>query len=159
MPETNINPINIDRKSLNTKLNHEIVYLELELNLLNDPSADLLSNQKRHPKVYNFIKYIPISEFPSSSRDLSFSIKNIDKYDEIQEYLLTYKSNLIKEIFIFDFYNNKKNDEIKISFRFVFQSQQATITDNEINNVIKDIITYTNLIKGVTIPGMHKENL
>jgi len=156
LPSKNINPINIDRKSLNTKLNHEIVYLELEFNFLNDPSADLLSNQKRHPKDYNFIKYIPVSEFPSSSRDLSFSIKNIDKYYEIQEYLLAYKSNLIKEIFIFDFYNNKKNNEIKIGFRFVFQSRQATITDYEINNVIKDIITYTNSIEGVTIPGMHK---
>ena len=70
-----------------------------------------------------------------------------------------YKSNLIKEIFIFDFYNNKKNNEIKIGFRFVFQSHQATITDNEINNIMKPIMRYTNSIEGVTIPGMDKENI
>ena len=34
LPTTNINPINIDRKSLNTKLNNEIIYLELELDSL-----------------------------------------------------------------------------------------------------------------------------
>ena len=157
--ETNINPINIDRKGLNTKLNNEIIYLELELNLLNGHSVDLIKKQKKHPKHHKFIKYIPVSEFPSSSRDLSISIKNIDKYYEIQEYLLSYKSNLIKEIFIFDFYKNQKNNEIKIGFRFVFQSHQATITFIEINDIMQDIMAYTNSIEGVTIPGMHEEDL
>jgi phenylalanyl-tRNA synthetase beta chain len=84
IPAININPINIDRKSLNTKLKNEIIYLELELDSLNDLESDLIIKKKRHLKDYNFIKYIPVSEFPSSSRDLSFSIKNIDKYYEIQ---------------------------------------------------------------------------
>ena len=75
LPTLNINPINIDRKSLNTKSNNEIIYLELELNSFNDLSPNFLSNQKRNSKDYNFIKYSPVSEFPSSSRDLSFSIK------------------------------------------------------------------------------------
>ncbi|MDB4849079.1 phenylalanine--tRNA ligase subunit beta [Gammaproteobacteria bacterium] len=107
-PTININPIIVDRKNLNTKLNNEIIYLELELNSLNGLIPDFISNQKRRSKDHNFIKYIPVSEFPSSSRDLSFSIKNIDKYYEIQDYLLGYKSDLIKEVFIFDFYNNQK---------------------------------------------------
>jgi phenylalanyl-tRNA synthetase beta chain len=158
-PELDINPIKLDRKSLNTKSNNEIIYLELELNSLNNINTDLLSNQGRHTKDYNFIKYSPVSEFPSSSRDLSFSIKNIDKYHEIQQYLFSYKSNLLKEIFIFDFYNNKKNNEIKIGYRLVFQSHQATITDNEINNIMEVIIAYTNSIEGVTIPGVGTENL
>jgi phenylalanyl-tRNA synthetase beta chain len=156
LPTTNINPINIDRKSLNTKLNNEIIYLELELNSLNDLAPDLISNQKRYSKDYNFIKYSPVSEFPSSSRDLSFSIKNIDKYYEIQEYLLAYKSNLIKEIFIFDFYNNQKNNEIKIGFRFIFQSTTSTITENEVNDVMETIIKHTHSIDSVTIPGLSK---
>jgi phenylalanyl-tRNA synthetase beta chain len=156
LPTTNINPINIDRKSLNTKLNNEIIYLELELNSLNDLDPDLISNQKRHSNDYNFIKYSQVSEFPSSYRDLSFSIKNIDKYYEIQEYLLGYKSNLIKEIFIFDFYNNQKNNEIKLGFRFIFQSKTSTITENEVSNIMEDIINHTLSIDSVTIPGLAK---
>ena len=156
-PKTSINPINIDRNSLNTKFKNEIVYLELELNSLNGLSSELESNKKNLPRENDFIKYSPVSEFPSSSRDLSFSIKNIDKYYEIQEYFLSYKSNLIKEIFIFDFYNNKKNNEIKIGFRIIFQSHQATITDNKINDIMKTIMTYTSSIEGVFIPGMDKE--
>ena len=156
LPTTNINPINIDRKSLNTKIDNEIIYLELELNSLNDLNLDLISNQKRYSKEHNFIKYSPVSEFPTSSRDLSYSIKNIDKYYEIQEYLLNYKSNLIKEIFIFDFYNNQKNNEIKLGFRFIFQSKISTITENEINTVMEDIINHTLSINSVTIPGLSK---
>ena len=156
LPTTNINPINIDRKSLNTKLDNEIIYLELELNSLNDLAPHLISNQKRYSKEPNFIKYSPVSEFPSSSRDLSFSIKNIDKYYEIQEYLLAYKSDLIKEIFIFDFYNNQKNNEIKLGFRFIFQSTTSTITENEVNNVMEAIIKHTLSIDSVTIPGISK---
>jgi phenylalanyl-tRNA synthetase beta chain len=155
----NINPIVIDRNSLNTKLNNDIIYLELELNSLNDLGIEFISDKKRHSKDHNFIKYSPVSEFPSSSRDLSFSIKNIDKYYEIQDYLLGYKHDLIKETFIFDFYNNQKNDEIKIGFRFIFQSHQATITDKEINSIMKVIMTYTNSIEGITIPGISKDNL
>ena len=107
LPAANINPTNIDRKSLNTKLNNDIIYLEIELNALINLAPDLATNKKKLSKEHNFVKYSPVSEFPSSSRDLSFSIKNIDSYYEIQEYLLAYKSNLIKEIFIFDFYNNQ----------------------------------------------------
>jgi len=156
LPETNINPLNIDRKSLNTKLNNEIIYLELELNSLNDLNPHFKNNQKSNLKEHNFIKYSPVSEFPSSYRDLSFSIKNIDKYYEIQEYLLAYKSNLIKEIFIFDFYNNQKNNEIKLGFRFIFQSTTTTITENEVNNVMEAIIKHTLSIDSVTIPGLSK---
>ena len=156
LPATNINPINIDRKKLNTKINNEIIYLELELNSLNDLTPDLINNQKKHLEGHKFIKYSPVSEFPSSSRDLSFSIKNIDKYYEIQEYLLAYKSDLIKEIFIFDFYNNKKNNEIKLGFRFIFQSTASTITENEVNNVMEDIINHTLSMDSVTIPGLSK---
>ena len=156
-PKTSINPINIDRNSLNTKLKNEIAYLELELNSLNGLSSELETNQKNLSREHDFIKYSPVSEFPLSSRDLSFSIKSIDKYYEIQEYFLSYKSKLIKEIFIFDFYNNKKNNEIKIGFRIIFQSHQSTITDNEINDIMQIIMTYTNSIEGVSIPGIDKE--
>ena len=156
LPETNINPIFIDRKSLNTKLNNEIIYLELELDSLSNFSLDLKNNQKRDYKDHNFIKYSPVSEFPSSYRDLSFSIKNIDKYYEIQEYLLGYKSDLIKEIFIFDFYNNQKNDEIKLGFRFIFQSKMSTITEDEVSRVMEDILKHTLSIDSVTIPGLAK---
>ena len=68
---------------------------------------------------------------------------------------MNYKSNLIKEIFIFDFYNNQKI--MKLSwFRFIFQSTTSTITENEVSNVMEDIIKHTLSIDSVTIPGLSK---
>ena len=69
---------------------------------------------------------------------------------------MAYKSDLIKEIFIFDFYNNQKNNEIKLGFRFIFQSKTSTITENEVNSVMEDIIKHTLSIDSVTIPGLSK---
>jgi len=69
---------------------------------------------------------------------------------------LAYKNDLIKEIFIFDFYNNQKNNEIKLGFRFIFQSTTSTITENEVNNVMEAIIKHTLSIDSVTIPGLSK---
>ena len=97
----NEEPILIDRKNLDTKLKNEIIYLEIDLNSLKTFTAQSNINHPVHSREQTFIKYDPISEYPSSTRDLSFSIKDLKNYYEIQNYLLNYKSDLIKEIFIF----------------------------------------------------------
>lgn len=68
--------------------------------------------------------------------------------------ILEYKHHLIKEIFIFDFFENKKNDEIKLGFRFIFQSNQKTITEIEVNEIISNIVKTATKINTVKIPGL-----
>ena len=63
-------------------------------------------------------------------------------------------SDLIKEIYVFDFYNNEKKDEIKIGFRFIFQSKTSTITEEQVNKVINKIINKSLSIESVKIPGL-----
>ena len=58
--------------------------------------------------------------------------------------------------FIFDFYNNQKNNEIKLGYRFIFQSKISTITESEVNNIMEDIINHTLSMDSVTIPGLSK---
>ena len=41
---------------------------------------------------------------------------------------------------MFDFYKNYKNNEIKLGYRFIFQSELNTLKDEEINNSIQEII-------------------
>ena len=65
-----------------------------------------------------------------------------------------FEDKLLKEVFIFDYFYNKKNDEIKIGFRFIFQSVDSTITETQVSNIIGVIINHTKNIKGVTIPGL-----
>ena len=68
--------------------------------------------------------------------------------------LLNYKNNLIKEIFVFDFYNNEVRDEIKIGFRFIFQSNSSTITESEVSSIMNQIIDLALSIPSVEIPGL-----
>ena len=152
--EIHFNPITINRDKLDTKLNNKIIYLEIELNNLKNLDSEILNKSKPILDKNNFIKYSPISAFPSSIRDLSFSIKNKEKYYELEELLLNYNDNLIKEIFVFDFYINEAKNEIKIGFRFIFQSNSSTITEPEVTNIMNRIIHKSLSIDSVKIPGL-----
>ena len=150
------NPHLINRDELETKLNDKIIYLEIDLNELENYDFDILDKEKFILNKNNFKKYIPISSFPSSVRDLSFAVADKEKYLDLQNLLLDYKDILIKEIFVFDFYHNENKDEIKIGFRFVFQSNSSTITEGEVNNIMNEIIEKALSIPSVEIPGLKR---
>ncbi len=146
--------VNIPRDSLNSKLKTPISYLEIELDKID---LKIRNYKELSNRPEDFIKYIPISNFPSSSRDLSFSIKEYTQSEILESFMLNYKNSLLREVFIFDFYENEKENEIKIGFRLVFQSQSHTVNDSEIDNVINDIILGALKIKSVTLPGFMQE--
>ena len=148
-----VNPVHISRENLDSKLKNKIIYLEIELNDFKD-DLEYESSAPKKLTYDNFIKYNPISSYPSSSRDISFSIKDVDKYYDLQDSVLNYENHLIKEIFVFDFFKNEKNNEIKLGVRFVFESKVSTITENEINNIMDNIIKSSLLIDSVSIPGL-----
>ena len=152
-----INPMLVSREGLDSKSKSQIVYLEIELDRLKGYGIEKKCRvlKKLSNDSDSFIKYQEISNFPSSSRDLSFSIKYKESYDELQEYILTYKNDLIKEIFIFDFFNNKKNNEIKLGIRIIFQSKSTTITEKQVNSIMRTIEKDTISINGVSIPGLN----
>ena len=150
------NPHLINRDELETKLNDKIIYFEIDLNELENYDFDILDKEKFILNKNNFKKYIPISSFPSSVRDLSFAVADKEKYHDLQNLLLDYKDILIKEIFIFDFYHNENKDEIKIGFRFVFQSNSSTITEGEVNKIMNEIIEKALSIPSVEIPGLKR---
>ena len=52
------------------------------------------------------------------------------------------------------FKRHEKNAEIKIGFRFVFQSSKSTITEKEVSEVMKVIIDHTSTMNGIKIPGL-----
>ena len=100
--------------------------------------------------------YKPISEYPSSFRDLSFSIKDYSQCKLLEKFILNYEHNLLKEVFVFDYYKNEKLKEIKIGFRLIFQSSKATITDNEVDIAIEEIISNAlSIDHSISIPGLN----
>ena len=143
--------LNIDRSKLDTKIKTPIFSIELKI-------YDIFKFFENYTPLKkassNFIQYEPISEFPSSYRDLSFSIKDSSKISDVINILLDFKSDLIKQSFMFDYYKNKKINETKIGFRFIFQSSKKTLTDTEIDIVVKEIIEPIMSIKSVSLPGI-----
>ena len=141
----------ISRQSINSKSKNSIIYCEIEINKItyDDSNIDSLSIQD-----INNMRYVPISEFPSSKRDLSFSVKDFSKCKELEELILSYKNNLLKDTFIFDYYKNEKMKEIKIGFRFIFQSKDRTITDKEVDDVMNIIIEAALNHESISIPGL-----
>ena len=148
--KTCLNFEDISRVDLKLKSKNTITYLEIELNKLFkiDYSTEVIINNDSQ------IKYTPISEYPSSTRDLSFSITDFSKSEVLQEYLLNFKDSILKDVFIFDYFVNEKSLEIKIGFRFIFQSNQSTITEQDVNEIMDIIISYTQSIEGINIPGI-----
>ena len=152
LPNQDFNFKVLDRETLNTKIKNEIVVSEVNIDRF---SPEILNYNHNSKSPKNFNQYIPISDLPCSKRDLSFSIKDFSSCKVLQEFVMGFEDELLKEVFIFDYFYNKKSAEIKIGFRFVFQSTDSTITENKVNKVIGVIIDHTENIKGVTIPGLN----
>jgi phenylalanyl-tRNA synthetase beta chain len=141
----------LNRDSIDTKKKDEIVYFESNIENF---SNKVMEYHETTMSPEKFILYRPVSDLPSSKRDLSFSIKDIDKCKALEKFILSYREVMLRDVFIFDFYNNEKKQEIKIGFRFVFQSQTATITDTEVDSIMNNIIKKALEFDSVSIPGL-----
>ena len=142
--------VDINRENLDSKIKTPIFAIELPINDLSQKIIDYLPISI---PFHNFIKFKPISDFPSSYRDLSFSIKSSSKINHVVNTLSKIKSEIIKHSFMFDFYENNQTNESKIGYRFIFQSDIRTLTDIEINKEIKTITDSILSIESVSLPG------
>ena len=74
--------------------------------------------------------------------------------NSLQNEIFDHKDPILKDVFVFDYYQNKKTNEIKMGFRFTFQSHHKTLTVDEIDDVIEHIISKTLKINSIEIPGI-----
>jgi phenylalanyl-tRNA synthetase beta subunit len=125
--------------------------LEVDVEKLSD---EILLYRTVSESPESFIQYRPISDLPSSFKDISYSINDYSKVQDLQDLLLDYQSDFIKNVYIFDYFKNEKKEEIKIGFRFIFQSKDKTITSTQMDEVYSDIVKKSLGIGGVSIPGL-----
>ena len=144
--------VEIPRIDLDTKKKDKIFYVEIPLDEI--PELFFSSLDETDKKLVNFVSYISISEFPSSTRDFSFSITNLSKVNEVIDILENTSDSIIKNSFVFDFYKNEKTETVKLGYRFIFQSDFKTLSDEEINKKVNKIIAPIIQLDGVSIPGM-----
>ena len=143
--------VEISRNSLNTKKKDKIYYVEIPLEEIPDSFFSKFSTQR---KAIDFIDYKPISEYPSSARDFSFVIEDMQVVNEILDMLDNISDEIIKDSFLFDYYKDDKRKIIKLGYRFVFQSHLKTLSDSEINKKVNEILSPILEIDMVSIPGM-----
>jgi phenylalanyl-tRNA synthetase beta chain len=141
----------LSRDSLDTKIKSEIIALEVNIERF---SSDVLTYKEASQSPESFAQFNPISDLPSSIKDLSYLIKDFSKIRELENLFLSYQSDIVKNIFIFDYFHNEKVQEVKIGFRIVFQSKETTLTAAQIELVYNDLIDQSLKIDGISIPGI-----
>ena len=146
----------LSRDSLDTKIKSEIITLEVNIERF---SADILSYREASKSPESFAQFNPISDLPISTKDLSYSIKDFSKIRELENLFLSYQSDIVKNIFIFDYFYNEKSQEVKIGFRIVFQSKETTLTAAQIELAYNDLIDQSLKIDGISIPGIWSDIL
>ncbi len=154
MPDLNI--VEIHRSELKTKKKDRIFYLEISINELPEHVFEDIDPQIGQ---INFIKYQPVSEFPSSVRDFSFSIQDLNKYHAFIKHLECLNDKNLKDAFIFDFYQNYKLKVIKVGLRFIFQSSLSTLSDEEIQNSVNKLLKSILDLGGISIPGLDQQKI
>ena len=144
----------ISRENINSKNKSKVFFCEIPINKI---SKDFNIDTNKQFVNFNNINFKEISEYPSINRDLSFLIKNESKIEELECVINDFKNPLLVDSFGFDFYNDPKNNNIKIGFRFVFQSGKKTLTDIEVDKVMGDIVKSTLSLGDIEIPGINHE--
>ena len=141
----------IPRNTLISKIKSKIFNLEINLSEIND---NILTYKpvSSPPKTFN--QYTKISEFPKIYRDLSFSLSEYNSIDNLITEVSKFENQYLKEVFIFDFFENSKINILKVGYRFIFQSNEKTLTDNDVNIIIKSLIDKTLKIPGIKILGL-----
>ncbi len=141
----------IDRRNIKSKSKNNIFVLEIDFDDIPD---SILNYSKEKPNSETFgTKYIPTSELPSSTRDISFVVSDPILISELEKLLLHHKTKNLKDVFVFDFYENEKINKIKIGFRFIFQSNKSTLTVEEVDLEMQELVSLTKKFSGVEIPG------
>lgn len=139
----------VQREKINSKIKNKIFYVEVELDNVNVNSIQAFN---KHEYIFN--KFKSVSEFPSSYRDISISINNKNILSNVVDMVFNQKIKNLKDLFIFDFYENKDKNIYKVGFRFIFQSKEKTLEDKEIDAEMSKIFNTLLEVDGVSIPGI-----
>ncbi len=87
-------------------------------------------------------KFIEVSKYPETSRDISFIIDKNISLNNYYEIVRDYAENLIEEVKLVDEYEDEQKfgkDKKSYTFRIVYRSHERTLTNDEINKIQEEI--------------------
>ena len=141
--------LKIARHNVDSKSKDEIFYLEVELSRL----APYFKDYELSNETNKFVKYSDISEFPSSTRDLSVLVGQIEDIQKVSKIIDDHNASILVDKFLFDFYENKEKNQIKVAYRLIFQSKENTLSDKDVDKEMNKMVLKIIEIKNASVPG------
>lgn len=122
--------------------------VEKELNLYRtyicELSMNALSYERKEAKFY--------SKFPESVRDLSLMVSKNIIFSELKKYLYSIAPKELVKLYPIDIYEDESFDKcISLTLKFHFQSDEKTLEDKEIIDIIGKILKSLKKKFGITV--------
>lgn len=88
-------------------------------------------------------KYTEVPKFPAVERDISIIVDEEVQVGEIEKIIIKKAKKILEKINLFDIYRNEKigSNKKSITYSLIFRDKNKTLTDEEINSIMQDIIT------------------
>lgn len=87
-----------------------------------------------HVKYQEFV-YEPIAKFPSVDRDVSLFVTPHTKVEDVEKTIREFAGPWLVDINVFDIF--EKADKKSLAFRLIFQADDRTLSDEEVNDYMK----------------------
>jgi phenylalanyl-tRNA synthetase beta chain len=94
-------------------------------------------------KAYKKLKvtFVELPLYPSVRRDLAMLLDKSVKYEQLRTLALNTERKLLKEVNLFDVYEGEKlGNKKSYALSFILQSEEATLTDKQIEKVMEKLI-------------------
>ncbi len=148
---------NKEANSWHTGKTAEVFIGKESFGLLGEVNSDLISKNKIESNVFAFqlnmdkiadlatskTEYKKISKFPTAVKDLSVLVPTDVRYEKVLDVVKSIGGELLINIELFDMYEGEKipKNTKNLGLRFLFQAEDKTLTKEEINNLLKKIIS------------------
>lgn len=113
--------------------NFEVPTYSASLILYWDELLPLLSKKKTQK---------PLPKYPTVSRDLALVVKEEVMWKQVEDLCKKYTKPYLENIELFDVYRGEhiKGDEKSMAFRLTFRSSESTLTDQEVQNLLDQVL-------------------
>lgn len=115
--------------------------------------ADIMWNEVKEISAHSPFYPQQVSPYPAVRRDLALILEKSVKYAELENIAIKTAPSLIKQINAFDVYEGEKIEKGKKSYAlsFILQDDNKTLTDSDIETVMKKLINRFEKELGATL--------
>lgn len=103
--------------------------------------ADINWNNVLNALEKKQLKINEIPKFPSTQRDFALLLDQAVKFDDLKEMAFKTDKKILQEVDLFDVYegDNLPDDKKSYALRFKFMDNKKTLTDNQVDKVMKKL--------------------